>query len=95
MLMYVYVFPRLARLSMSLFTELRGAVFAKVAQKGIRNIATSAFERLLDMDLAFHLNRNTGALSRALERGVRSIGLLTNMLTFNVVCIYSSPLKHL
>ena len=56
----------LARTTGVLFSELRGAMFAKVTQEGIRQIASTVFGRLLAMDFTFHMNRNTGSLSRAL-----------------------------
>jgi ABC-type transport system involved in Fe-S cluster assembly fused permease/ATPase subunit len=46
-------------------------VFAKVAQAGIRVVARETFAHLHSLDLKFHLNRNTGALSRSIDRGVR------------------------
>ncbi len=60
-----------ARLGASLFQELRSAVFAKVAQKGIRRLSAQTFLHLHQLDLPFHLNRQTGALSKAIDRGGR------------------------
>ena len=60
-----------ARTSASLFNELRNAVFAKVAQGSIRNVARRTFFHLHNLDLSFHLKRQTGALSRAIDRGTR------------------------
>jgi len=73
-----------ARTSASAFNELRSAVFAKVAQSGIRNVAGSTFRHLHDLDLSFHLGRNIGALSRAIDRGTRGIHFILNSMTFNV-----------
>ncbi len=61
----------IARSTASLLSELRSAVFAKVAQAGIRVVARETFAHLHSLDLKFHLNRNTGALSRSIDRGVR------------------------
>jgi ATP-binding cassette subfamily B (MDR/TAP) protein 7 len=61
----------IARVGASLFTELRNAVFAKVAQRGIRKIARRTFLRLHSLDLSYHLSRQTGAVSRAIDRGTR------------------------
>lgn len=52
------------RLGAAGFNELRNAVFAKVAQHSIRKIATNVFVHLHNLDLAFHLNKQTGALSK-------------------------------
>lgn len=75
----------LARITSSLFHELRGAVFARVAQDGIRQLAGSTFVHLHNLDMAFHSNRNTGGLSRAIDRGIRSINFVLSSMTFNVV----------
>lgn len=61
----------IARASSSMFNELRSAVFAKVSQQGIRNVACETLRNLHRLDLQFHVNRNTGALSRAIDRGTR------------------------
>lgn len=54
----------MARAGAAGFNELRNAVFAKVAQHSIRKIATNVFIHLHKLDLAFHLNKQTGALSK-------------------------------
>lgn len=74
-----------ARASASLFNELRNAVFAKVAHDSIRRVATQVFKHLHKMDLNFHLNRNTGALSKTIDRGTRGINFVLSALVFNVV----------
>ncbi len=60
-----------ARLSSSFFNELRNAVFAKVAQSSIRRVAKSTFLHLHSLDLSYHLSKQTGAMSRAVDRGTR------------------------
>lgn len=65
--------------------ELRNAVFASVAQKAIRRVARDVFEHLLNLDLKFHLNRQTGAVSRVIDRGSRSINFVLSAMVFNVV----------
>lgn len=60
-----------ARAGSSLFNELRNAVFAKVAHDSIRRVAKSVFLHLHNLDLSFHLSRQTGALSKAIDRGTR------------------------
>jgi len=67
------------------FNELRNAVFAKVAQHSIRKIAQNVFTHLHNLDLAFHLNRQTGALSKTIDRGSRAISFVLSALVFNVV----------
>lgn len=54
----------IARCGSAGFNELRNAVFAKVAQHSVRGIARNVFLHLHNLDLAFHLNRQTGALSK-------------------------------
>ncbi|KAL7634027.1 UNVERIFIED_CONTAM: hypothetical protein RMT77_015349 [Armadillidium vulgare] len=67
------------------FNELRNAVFAKVAQGSIRQIAQNVFLHLHNLDLNFHLSRQTGALSKAIDRGSRGINFVLSALIFNVV----------
>lgn len=60
-----------ARLGASLFNELRNAVFAKVAQQSVRKLSKRTFLHLHSLDLNYHLSRQTGAMSRAIDRGTR------------------------
>ena len=60
-----------ARIGATLFSELRNAVFANVGQKAVRYIARNTFEHLLNLDLKFHLTRQTGGLTRAIDRGTK------------------------
>ena len=62
-----------ARIMSTLFSELRNALFASVAQKAIRKVARETFEHLLSMDLRFHLSRQTGGLTRAIDRGTKCV----------------------
>jgi ATP-binding cassette subfamily B (MDR/TAP) protein 7 len=73
-----------ARATASLASELRNATFAKVSQGAIRSLAKDVFKHLHDLDLTFHLNRQTGALNRAIDRGQRGISFLCNSMVFNV-----------
>ncbi|ETW06166.1 hypothetical protein H310_03747 [Aphanomyces invadans] len=75
----------LARFSANAFQELRAAVFAKVAQGTIRQVGRRVFEHLHTLDLRFHLNRQTGALARTIDRGSRSIDFVLRSLLFSVV----------
>ncbi|XP_012934691.1 ATP-binding cassette sub-family B member 7, mitochondrial [Aplysia californica] len=74
----------LARTGAALFNELRNAVFAKVAQSSIRKVARNVFLHLHSMDMNFHLSRQTGALSKAIDRGTRGINFVLSALVFNV-----------
>ena len=65
--------------------ELRNAIFATVAQRAIRRVARDVFLHLHGLDLRFHLNRQTGAIARVMDRGSRSINFVLNSMTFNVV----------
>lgn len=65
--------------------EIRNAVFAKVAQDSIRRVAKGVFLHLHNLDLSFHLNRRTGALNKAIDRGSRGINFVLAALVFNVL----------
>ncbi|KAK0179807.1 hypothetical protein PV327_005524 [Microctonus hyperodae] len=67
------------------FNELRNAVFAKVAQNSIRRIANNVFIHLHNLDLAFHLSKQTGALSKMIDRGSRGINFVLSAMVFNIV----------
>jgi ATP-binding cassette subfamily B protein len=74
-----------ARIGAQLFAELRDAVFAKVGQRAVRRVALATFRHLHALSLRFHLERQTGGLSRAIERGIRGTEFLLSYLLFNVV----------
>jgi ATP-binding cassette subfamily B (MDR/TAP) protein 7 len=65
--------------------ELRNAVFASVAQKAIRKVACSVYEHLLRLDLSFHLTRQTGGLTRAIDRGTKGISFLLTSMVFHIL----------
>jgi len=65
--------------------ELRNAVFASVAQKAIRRVACSVYEHLLRLDLSFHLTRQTGGLTRAIDRGTKGISFLLTSMVFHIL----------
>ncbi len=75
----------LARIGATLFTELREAVFAAVAQGAIRGLGLKVFRHLHRLSLRFHLERRTGGLSRAIERGVKAIETLLGFAVFSVL----------
>ena len=67
------------------FAELRDAVFAKVGQRAIRVVALRTFRHLHALALRFHLERQTGGLSRQIERGTKGIDFLLNFMLFNIL----------
>jgi ATP-binding cassette subfamily B protein len=75
----------LARVLSQAFGELRDAVFAKVAQRAIREAGLKTFRHLHKLSLRFHLDRKTGGVSRAIERGTKGIEFLLNFMLFNVL----------
>jgi ABC transporter ATM len=74
-----------ARFGAVLFGELRNAIFASVAQKAIRQVATNTFAHLLNLDLGFHLARQTGAMTRAIERGTKGISYVLTSMVFHII----------
>ncbi len=75
----------LARIMAQAFAELRDGIFAKVAQRAIRSLALKTFRHLHALSLSFHLERQTGGLNRAIERGAKGIEFLLSFLLFNVI----------
>ena len=73
------------RLSITLFTELREFLFYPVAARIARRVSLEAFEHLLALSLRFHLERQTGGVSRDIERGSRSIQSLLNFTIYNIL----------
>lgn len=73
------------RLCSTLFGELRDAIFAKVTQRAIRRVAIKVFGHLHALSLRFHLERQTGGVSRDIERGTRGISFLLNFMLFNIL----------
>ncbi len=74
-----------ARVLAQTFGELRDAVFAKVAQRAIREAGLKTFRHLHKLAMRFHLDRQTGGLSRAVERGTKGIDFLLNFMLFNII----------
>ncbi|MCB1790796.1 MAG: ABC transporter ATP-binding protein/permease [Gammaproteobacteria bacterium] len=75
------------KLGASLFNELRDVVFAKVRYRAMRRLSTRVLEHLHRLSLRFHLDRKTGAVSRDLERGTRSVSQILNYMAFSVLPI--------
>ena len=74
-----------ARVLSLIFAELRDAVFARVGQRAIRTVALKAFRHLHRLSLRYHIERQTGGLSRAIERGTRAIEILLRFSLFNII----------
>ena len=75
----------LARVLTQSFSELRDAVFARVAQRAIRKVALDTFRHLHRLSMRFHLDRQTGGLSRVIERGAKGIEFLLFFVLFNIL----------
>ncbi|KAK3068137.1 Iron-sulfur clusters transporter atm1, mitochondrial [Teratosphaeriaceae sp. CCFEE 6253] len=73
------------RIGAAVFQEFRNAIFASVAQKAIRRVAGNIFTHLLNLDLSFHLSRQTGGLSRAIDRGTKGISFLLTSMVFHIL----------
>lgn len=73
------------RFGSTLFSELRDAIFARVAERAMRRVSLRVFRHLHNRELAFHLDRKTGGLARDIERGTRGISFLLRFTLFNIV----------
>lgn len=74
-----------ARVLTVLFQELREALFAKVAQGAMRNVALNTFKHLHALSMRFHMERQTGGLSRVIERGIKGIEFVLSFMLFNII----------
>jgi len=75
----------LLRFSTTLFAELRDVVFVRVIQRAIRRVALGVFRHLHSLSLRFHLERQTGGMTRDIERGTRGISSLLNYMIFSII----------
>ena len=75
----------LLRMSTTLFAELRDIVFLRVTQRAIRRIALTVFRHLHSLSLRFHLERQTGGVSRDIERGTRGVSTLLSYMLFSII----------
>jgi ATP-binding cassette subfamily B protein len=75
----------LLRFSTTLFAELRDVVFVRVTQRAIRRVALGVFRHLHELSLRFHLDRQTGGMTRDIERGTRGISTLLSYLIFSII----------
>ena len=74
----------LARFFQAGLTQLRDVVFIRVSQHALRSLALETFRHLHDLSLKFHLSRQTGGLSRVIERGTRAVEFLLRFMLFNI-----------
>src|SRR5471030_1263560 len=75
----------LLRLSTVLFAKLRDVVFVRVTQRAIRRVALTVFRHLHSLSLRFHLDRQTGGVTRDIERGTRGISTLLSFMLFSII----------
>src|SRR5688500_18280897 len=75
----------LLRFSTTLFQELRDVVFVRVAQRAMRRVALNVFRHLHSLSLRFHLDRQTGGMTRDIERGTNGISTLLSYLLFSIL----------
>src|SRR5918911_659951 len=73
------------RFSATMFAELRDVIFVPVTQRAIRRIALGVFRHLHSLSLRFHLDRQTGGMTRDIERGTRGISTLLSYLIFSII----------
>src|SRR5882672_3250912 len=73
------------RFSTTLFAELRDVVFVRVAQRAIRRVALTVFRHMHSLSLRFHLERQTGGVSRDIDRGTRGISTLLSYMLFSII----------
>ncbi|KAF9223640.1 P-loop containing nucleoside triphosphate hydrolase protein [Gyrodon lividus] len=74
-----------ARIGATVFGELLNAVFANIGQRAIRKVARETFEHLLNLNIKFHLSRQTGGLTRAIDRGTKGITFMLQAILFRIV----------
>ena len=75
----------LLRFGTVFFGEIRDALFSRVTEHAMRQIGLRVFQHLHQLELAFHLDRNTGGISRDIERGTNGLSFLMRFLMFNIV----------
>jgi ATP-binding cassette subfamily B protein len=82
---FFIIFYGLLRFSSVFFGEIRDALFGRVTEHAIRKVGLRVFKHLHSLELAFHLDRATGGISRDIERGTSGISFLMRFLMFNIV----------
>ncbi|AET40384.1 ATP-binding cassette Fe/S cluster precursor transporter ATM1 Ecym_5649 [Eremothecium cymbalariae DBVPG len=76
-----------ARFGSVLFVELRNAIFSNVAQNAITKVSLQTFQHLMKLDLGWHLRRQTGGLTRAMDRGCKGISYVLSAMVFHIIPI--------
>lgn len=84
-LLWIVIAYGMTRLGQQAFAQLREFFFARVAQRAIRSVAIKTFRHLHRLSLRFHLDRQTGGLTRVIERGTKAIEFLLNFMLFNIL----------
>ncbi|KAF9260043.1 P-loop containing nucleoside triphosphate hydrolase protein [Marasmius fiardii PR-910] len=74
-----------ARIGANVFGELLNATFANIGQRAIRKVARETFDQIMGMDMKFHLSRQTGGLTRAIDRGTKGISFLLQAILFRII----------
>ena len=87
-LLYLLGGYALARLGQQIFAEAKEYLFSRIAQRAVRGAALSAFRHLHALSLKFHLDRQTGGVSRAVERGAKGIEFIMTRATFDVLPLF-------
>ncbi|NBP48837.1 MAG: ABC transporter ATP-binding protein/permease, partial [Alphaproteobacteria bacterium] len=87
-LMYLVGGYALARLGQQIFSEAKQYLFAKVAQRAVRGAALHAFRYLHRLSLQFHMDRQTGGMTRAIDRGAKGIEFLLTIAFFEVLPLF-------
>ncbi len=84
-LLFLIIAYGLLRFANVLFGELRDTLFGRVTERAMRRVGLKVFQHLHQLDIAFHLNRQTGGLSRDIDRGTNGISFLLRFMVFNIV----------
>ncbi|KAG7089267.1 Iron-sulfur clusters transporter atm1, mitochondrial [Marasmius oreades] len=74
-----------ARIGANVFGELLNATFANIGQRAVRKVARETFDQIMSMDMKFHLSRQTGGLTRAIDRGTKGISFLVQAVLFRII----------
>ncbi|EPX73948.1 ABC family iron transporter Atm1 [Schizosaccharomyces octosporus yFS286] len=77
----------LARIFATVFQELRNSVFASVSQSAIKSVSSNVYQHLLNLDMNFHLSKQTGSLTRAMDRGTKGISFVLSSLVLHIIPI--------
>ncbi|CAB16305.2 mitochondrial iron-sulfur cluster exporter Atm1 [Schizosaccharomyces pombe] len=76
-----------ARIFSTVFQELRNSVFAIVSQSAIRSVSSNVYQHLLNLDMNFHLSKQTGSITRAMDRGTKGISFILSSMVLHIIPI--------